>query len=265
MKTGSQASFHVKQSTIAQCFSLAASDYQRHDVVQRSTAKHLLNSINASGRLLDLGCGPGTDFSALSGVSDVVAVDIAPGMLNQLGITQPEQIPLCADAQALPLKNDSVALVYSNLALQWCEDLQSAVAEIERVLQPNGECHLAIVGHGSLDELKQLGLRVNDFNHLDRINACFDAQQWQQLTIVCQEFTVYFDELKPLLYSIKGVGASVRATTDNASQQARLRGRQDWQQLTSRAEAIRQPQGLPLTYQIMIVRGKLVGEPCAIL
>ena len=78
--------------------------------------------------------------------------------------------------------------------------------------------------------------------------------------------TVYFDTLKALLYSIKGVGASVHVassttrvsgSTVSASEfTPRLRGRQDWQAMQVKAESLRLPQGLPLTYQIVQIRAR---------
>jgi malonyl-CoA O-methyltransferase len=93
--------------------------------------------------------------------------------------------------------------------------------------------------------------------------------------------TVHFDTLKALLYSIKGVGASVQSASANhsansisldsstiqsagevagaiaASEPAlRLRGRQDWQAMQAKAESLRVPQGLPLTYQIVQIRAR---------
>ena len=45
---------------------------------------------------------------------------------------------VCADAQALPIADASIDLVYSNLCLQWCEDPGLALDEFRRVLRPGG-------------------------------------------------------------------------------------------------------------------------------
>ena len=60
----------------------------------------------------------------------VVAVDSAPAMLealgNRAGAARIER--LCADAVALPLPDGAFDLVFSNLMLPWCEDVDAVVA-----------------------------------------------------------------------------------------------------------------------------------------
>lgn len=244
---------------IAQQFSHAAQQYQQHDVLQRITAQVLQEAMGSTSRLLDIGCGPGTDFSFLGPIKQVLAVDIAPGMLQQMRTRYPEYLSVCGDAQCLPLQDNSVDAIYSNLALQWCATLNSAVQEMARVLSPKGECYLAIVVDGSLQQLKQLGLRVNRFQSAKEILASFNHEQWQLREQQVMPITVHFNHLKPLLYSIKGVGASVRGEGDTGQAQPLLRGRQDWLALNSQAEQMRQKAGLPLTYQILFIRAKLKG------
>uniref|UniRef100_UPI004047A54B hypothetical protein n=1 Tax=Shewanella sp. TaxID=50422 RepID=UPI004047A54B len=69
---------------LANKFSCAASHYKQHDVLQRLSAHQLLQHANLYGTLLDVGAGPGTDFGAFNAVNQVVAVDIAQGMLTEL-------------------------------------------------------------------------------------------------------------------------------------------------------------------------------------
>jgi len=40
--------------------------------------------------------------------------------------------------ELLPLKDTCVGLVWSNLALQWCNDMNHTFSEVRRVLQPAG-------------------------------------------------------------------------------------------------------------------------------
>lgn len=244
---------------IARQFSQAASQYQHHDLLQRQSAARLLTKITPQGRLLDLGCGPGTAFEDSSNNTQVIGLDIAPGMLSQMQERFPHYGALCADAQALPLQDACIDTLYSNLALQWCRDFDSVVTELTRVVRAEGQCHLAIVVDGSLPELQSLGLRVNPFAEPDSLLSCFDEENWQVESGVVESLQVHFDELKSLLYSIKGVGAS--AAVDGAAQQtqSQLRGRKDWQALKAIAEGLRQPQGIPLTYKILFIHASRKG------
>ncbi|QYX66455.1 methyltransferase domain-containing protein [Shewanella putrefaciens] len=288
---------------IAERFSAAAHSYQDHNQLQRLSAASLLSEFTAKGHLLDIGAGPGTDFSvhdfahqsehhAEQGLmqnpqTTVFAVDIALGMLHKLKQSYPDYHGVCADAECLPFVDGCIDVIYSNLALQWCGNFAAAVTEMARVLKPNGECHLSLVAQGSLNQLAELGLRVNDFSTLESLKAAFKLDIWQSLEVQLIPMTVHFDTLKTLLYSIKGVGASVQSVSSNHSAHLissanstrlidsttqaagevagaitaadlapRLRGRQDWQAMQAKAESLRVPQGLPLTYQIVQIRAR---------
>ncbi|MGL5667895.1 MAG: malonyl-[acyl-carrier protein] O-methyltransferase BioC, partial [Shewanella sp.] len=133
-------------------------------------------------------------------------------------------------------------------------------------LKPGGEAHLSIVAEGSLAHLSHLGLRVNGFQSLESLQAAFDTKDWQLFDVQLVPMTVYFQDLKTLLYSIKGVGASVQSyvQTENSSDAdahlGKLRGRRDWLALQQRAELFREAQGLPLTYQIAQFRVRRQGD-----
>jgi malonyl-CoA O-methyltransferase len=246
---------------VANKFSIAASHYKQHDVLQRITAKKLLDNAHLCGTLLDVGAGPGTSFNAFNDVKQVVAVDIAHGMLKQLSEQHPDYLPICSDAQALGLQSAAIDSLYSNLALQWCQNLPQAFVEFHRVLRPRGECHLSVVVDGSLAELKTLGFRVNQFNSVSALKAAFIVSQatadgWHSIDIQVESISVYFDDLRSLLYSIKGVGASFAQQDENNATQHHPLTKQQWQQRIALAETMRTDKGLPLTYQIAYIRAK---------
>ncbi|WOT03866.1 methyltransferase domain-containing protein [Shewanella youngdeokensis] len=247
---------------VADRFSAAASSYQAHDVLQRIAAKHLLaqmseNNAISNACLLDIGCGPGTSFSSISTIKEVIGVDIAQGMLRTLKQGFPHYSALCADAQNLPIANNAVEVIYSNVALQWCGSLAQAIAEANRVLAFCGEFYGSIVAKNSLHQLTDLGLNVNSFLSETEIQDCFVAQDWQIEHIETRAITVFFDDLKSLLQSIKGVGASTVADKSKLNQRhVTLRGRGDWQKLVNQAELRRSPEGLPLTYNISFIKAR---------
>lgn len=262
--------FDVDQKqVISDTFSAAAKDYGKFNQLQKESAGLLLagtteHSWNVE-RVLDIGAGPGTGFPRgqseyLDGHDtlepQVIALDIAQGMLKQLKINYPSYSAICADAQSLPVKDDMVDLIYSNLALQWCSDLGSALSEAHRVMRSGAELHCAVVADDSLSQLSSLGLKVNRFRTKSDIESMMELCPWQAFSVEIAELTVHFDDLRSLLYSIKGVGASVVTSNGCCSQGLRLRGRQDWLALQKRAEGLRNLEGLPLTYQVAIIRAK---------
>lgn len=240
---------------VANRFSAAASSYHSHDVLQRITAKQLLDNMSPSARLLDLGCGPGTAFNQFETVNEVIGVDIAQGMLNTFKTDFPAHYALCGDAHNLPLLSDSIDTIYSNIALQWCSNLDGVISEANRVLKVGGEINASIVSENSLCQLAELGLNVNSFNSEHAIKRCFDLKLWSDLHIETRAITVYFDNFKSLLQSIKGVGASTVDPKHQRNQpHVTLRGRGDWQKLVNKAELSRAPEGLPLTYHISFIK-----------
>jgi malonyl-CoA O-methyltransferase len=278
----SQALPHIER------FSMAAKHYKQHDVLQRLTAARLQQNANLSGRLLDVGAGPGTCFAGFSGIKQVIALDIAQGMLDTLSLRFKDYHTVCCDVQQIKLDDDAVDSLYSNLALQWCTDLPRAAAELARVSVRGAECHLSIVAAGSLPELKTLGFRTNSFMNLAEMIDAFTGinqtekdratqvqplglpkKTWQLLDASLEHTQVYFNDLRSMLYSIKGVGASAQSQSVIHTQpktakapvlplsSTQLMSKSQWQHRRKLAETLRTPQGLPLTYQIAYLRLKL--------
>jgi malonyl-CoA O-methyltransferase len=75
---------------------------------------------------------------------------------------------LCADAEQLPLADASVDVIFSNLALQWCEDLPGAMCEIARVLVRGGCAAICTLGADTLWELRAAWRTVDQSVHVNR-------------------------------------------------------------------------------------------------
>jgi malonyl-CoA O-methyltransferase len=61
----------------------------------------------------------------------------------------------------MPLADNSVAHIFSSLALQWCENIPALMFEIERVLQPGGTAVIATLGPDTLRELRSAWAKVD--------------------------------------------------------------------------------------------------------
>ncbi|MFQ6371407.1 methyltransferase domain-containing protein [Shewanella sp. YIC-542] len=239
----------VDAQQVAVRFAKAASGYQQHDCLQRRTSSLLLDGCTVNGgNWLDVGCGPGTEFARFH-PAGVTAVDIAPAMLQQVRNRFPHYQTICTDAQKLALPSHMFDMVYSNLALQWCGELGSVIGELKRVLRPGGEVRIAMMVE-VLPQLQTLGLSCHRFAGLAHIRQQFAAFPWQEIALEQQTIRCYFSELRDLLYSLKGVGASMAAPSQG------LRGRSYWRGLAARAERLRTADGLPLDYHIVFITAR---------
>jgi malonyl-CoA O-methyltransferase len=109
--------------------------------------------------VLDLGCGTGHGAAALAARwprARVVALDASPAMLEQAARRDAAgRIEmLLAEAEAMPLPDASVDLVFSNLMLPWCEDIDTVFSEVARVLRPRGLFTFTTFGPDTLVELR---------------------------------------------------------------------------------------------------------------
>ncbi len=102
---------------------------------------------------LDLGCHGGALARALAGrggVERVVQADLSPAMLKQA-----DGLRVAADEEFLPFAGASFDLVASALSLHWVNDLPGALVQIRRVLRPDGLLLAAMLGAGTLGELRE--------------------------------------------------------------------------------------------------------------
>ena len=83
------------------------------------------------------------------------------------------------DIEQMPLKDSCAGLVWSNLTLQWCNDLKQTIAEVHRVLQVNGLFMFSTFGPDTLKELRQA------FRERRRITATSIALQTCTILATC--------------------------------------------------------------------------------
>ncbi|GBE63903.1 methyltransferase [Mycobacterium sp. MFM001] len=101
-------------------------------------------NIPPGGTALDVGCGPGTVTASLARAAGpdglALGVDISKPMLARAVRAEsgPQVGFLRADAQRLPLRDDTVDAVVSIAVLQLIPEPAAALAEIARVLRPGG-------------------------------------------------------------------------------------------------------------------------------
>lgn len=252
------------QRRVAHAFSRAAPRYRELARAQAVMANALFPYLPSSAQqILDIGCGPGDLTRALTHRYPhalVTGLDLSAAMLAEArrctAAPVSEHIQwLCGDAQQLPLEEGSQDLVVSNLAIQWCPDMMQALQEIRRVTKAGGKAVINTLAPGTLQEIQQAwspspadgptrNTGVLKF-HLRQtyIDAAY-AAGWSQVTVNQQRQRFFYPDLKAVMDSIKGVGAQV------ARQGAHLT-RRDIATARARYELLRQPEGLPVSYELL--------------
>lgn len=120
-------------------------------------AADLSDRLSAVLRQFDLAVDLGTPTDALAaalarhhGIGTVVAADAVTEHLRQRS-----GLKVAADEDALPFREGSLDLITSALALQFVNDLPGTLVQIRRALKPDGLFLAALIGGGSLNELRQ--------------------------------------------------------------------------------------------------------------
>lgn len=252
------------QSRVAQAFSKAATAYEQRALLQRRLAFQLLDRLptaaNESVRtVLDLGCGTGYCLPVLQQAypqARVIGLDLASGMLAQARAQWGDRFEwICAPAEHMPLDAASVDLVYSSLALQWCDSFSAALTEIHRVLRPGGTLLLNTLAEGTLRELAEAWATVDDLDHVHRfppaeeLLAQVDTAQWTVDWQACADEVDHHPDIRSLANAIKGVGAHHMQPA-----RAGLGGRRALQAWMAAMERFRTPQGLPARYRVLSLR-----------
>lgn len=110
--------------------------------------KHLLrallgSSVGPKPLILDAGCGTGLAEDVLSGLGDVIGMDIAPEALWDRGTTSPES--LCgASISSAPFPDRTFDLVVALDVLEHIEDDATVMRELYRVCKPGGRLLLTV-------------------------------------------------------------------------------------------------------------------------
>lgn len=257
---------------VARSFGQAAAHYDDVAVLQRETADELLDRLSLvklqPQRILDLGAGTGRNLSLLAKrypKAQLFGLDIAQEMLGQaksnyqqsLGLKRwlPKQNSvqfLVGDAEKLPLADNSIDLVYANLALQWC-DPRTSFAEIQRVLRPDGLLMFTTLGPDTLHELRASWAEVDDYPHVNLFYDMHDvgeammAAKLAEPVLDTERYTLTYDTAMALMKDLKILGAR----NVNTKRRRGLTGKQAINNVSKAYEQFRQNKLLPATYEVV--------------
>ncbi len=255
--------FRLDRGRLRASFDRASASYESAAGLQARVAAELLERLAVFAFeprvVLDLGAGTGRVTRELKRRyrrALVIALDLAPGMLREARRHQQwwrrfERV--CGDALRLPLADASVDVVFSSLMLQWCEPLDTALAECRRVLKPDGFFAFSTFGPDTLHELRGAWASADGYNHVNHfvdVHEVGDALVRSGLmepVLDVDRVEVGYPDALSLMRDLKAIGAhNVTAGRPRA-----LVGRARLKRMQDAYEAFRRDDRLPATYEVI--------------
>ncbi|WP_115718597.1 methyltransferase domain-containing protein [Gallaecimonas mangrovi] len=235
-------------ANVARAFGSAAQHYDSRAALQQQVGDWLLAALPvAATQVLDIGCGTGHCLARVN-AERRWGLDLSAAMLAQTAGKVPDAMLIQADAEQLPFAEGSLDLVVSNLAMQWCPNLQKALNEVARVLSLGGQATITLPLAGSLQELANAWGQGQGHLLTMPDEAAVKLAMPLGARLDVKEFVVHFADLKALRQSLKGVGAH------HVPERAKgLTGKTQYHNFVAAMEAQRVALGLPLTYRVGLI------------
>ncbi len=199
-------------------FAKAALSYDAMAVLQRQVGRALIPKVALAhdALLVDVGCGTGFFTQQLRETAllkNIFGLDIAFPMLLKTQDRLSTTPLLCADAEQLPFVSHCLDGLVSNLALQWCLEIESMFVEVRRVLKAKGQFVFSTFGERALYELKNAWAQVDEYPHVNEFCRLSEIKQQLQaagfidVQIESQLYLVKYRSVIELMRELKGIGA----------------------------------------------------------
>jgi len=265
--------YHLDKARVRASFDRAADTYDAAAVMQKIVREEMLSRLDLvsmqPSRILDAGCGTGHASQALMRKypdAQLVSLDFSMRMLSKTRALngsiwqrakqlfgRDRQSYLCADLEKLPLADACIDMFWSNLAIQWSNDLDAVFTDIHRVMRTEGLLTFSTLGPDTLKELRAAsnvdGERVHVSRFLDMhdigdalVRAGFSAP-----VLDVERITLTYDDAIAVMRDLKSIGAHNAA--DGRSRG--LQGRGFLKQLTENYERFRKDGKLPATFEVV--------------
>jgi malonyl-CoA O-methyltransferase len=258
--------YRLDKARVRASFNRAAETYDAAAILQKLVREEMLSRLDlmkiAPEAILDAGCGTGHASIGLQKrfrSARVYSLDIALNMLQKTSAQQSflqklfanNKKLICADIESLPIANNSLGMVWSSLALQWCNDLDGAFSEVARVLQPESLFVFSTFGPDTLKELRAASsnghTHVSRFIDMHDIGDALIRAGFSTPVLDVERYTLTYDDVKAVMQDLKNIGAH-NATHGRARG---LQGRGFLQNLTQQYEQYRTNGKLPATFEVV--------------
>jgi malonyl-CoA O-methyltransferase len=215
-------------------FDRAAAGYRGAARLEAEVGARMLERLEvvrlAPARILDAGCGPAPQAAALARRypgTTLVALDFSLPMLalarRALGwrarLRGARVLAVCGALERVPLAGGSVELAWSNMALHWAADARAALAELARVLAPEGLLMFSTLGPDTLKELRAAAgaARVHRFADMHDVGDALVAAGFAAPVMDMEMLTLQYADAT-------GLAADLRASGQTLARRDRARG-----------------------------------------
>jgi NADH dehydrogenase [ubiquinone] 1 alpha subcomplex assembly factor 5 len=200
----------------------AAPGLGAHDFLFADVAERLADRLDDIRRrfplALDLGSHDGVLARTLNGrggIERLVQTDLSPAMALRAARYGPA---IAADEERLPFRPVSFDAVLSCLSLHWVNDLPGALIQARRALKPDGLFLAAMLGGGTLRELRAALLeaevgasggaspRISPFAELSDAAALLQRAGFAMPVADSDTLTVTYETPYALLQDLRGMG-----------------------------------------------------------
>jgi malonyl-CoA O-methyltransferase len=244
-------------------FNRASSTYDSAAAVINELRQRVLERLDlvrlAPARILDLGAATAIGTRALKDrypKAQVLALDSAFRMLEQAKRQQGwwrKFDSICADAAALPLHDHTFDLVFSHLALPWCNSPDEVFQEVGRVLRPGGLLMFSSVGPDTARELRSLWgrldteIHVHAFIDMHDIGDALVRAGFADPVMDVETLTITYPTFDALLTEARRLGVTNLA----AGRPHGLGSKANTRQLRAEYEALKTGAPLPVTVEVV--------------
>jgi malonyl-CoA O-methyltransferase len=269
----------VDPRAVRRAFGRAVATYDEAAVLQREVAARMAARLDYTRvepvLVLDAGCGTGEAVGELCArypSARVVALDLALPMVGAArervrrgrsllrrllpsAFAGDPRAPwfVCADMNALPLRGVAFDLIWSNLALQWVNDLPRVFGEMRRVLKVGGFMSFTTFGPDTLREVRGAFARADAYTHTNRFADMHDIGDmlvhagFADPVMDMEQITLTYASPDALLRELKCLGA----TNATRGRPRGLMGRRRWRGMLAALEALRRDGRIPATFEVV--------------
>ena len=264
--SANSAAYDIDKEWIGKSFGKAAESYEEAAVLQKEVARRLVDRLDLVQLkpevILDVGSGTGFCSRLLEKrykKTPIVSLDLSQQMLKHTRkkegfikrLSSPHRY-VCGDAENLPIADESVDMIISSLALQWC-DLETAFAGFRRALKPGGLLMFSSMGPDTLKELRQAwskadgSVHVSAFIDMHDVGDALMRAGFADPVMDVETIVVTYPTVKKLMQDLKSIGS--RNALEGRSKG--LMGKQRLKEMIEAYEQLRKDGVLPATYEVV--------------